>query len=535
MILLIDNYDSFSYNLYQLIGSLNPDIKVIRNDELTVKEIEALHPDKIILSPGPGRPCDSGVCEDVIRYFKDKVPILGVCLGHQAIAEVFGATVSYAKSIMHGKQSRIKIVHKSPLLEGMDSEFDGARYHSLAVIADTVPAELVVTAQTDDGEVMALQHAKYPVYGLQFHPESILTPQGRIILQNFLNLEYTNRQAGKQMIKDAIYELVNGRDLSFDMAKAAMNEIMSGQATNAQIGSFLTALRINGETIDEITAFAKVMREKCTMVQHDCDVLEIVGTGGDEANTFNISTTAGIVTAAGGVPVAKHGNRSVSSKCGAADCLEALGVKLDLNAAQDAEMIKKAGICFMFAPVYHSSMKYAAPVRRELGIRTVFNILGPLANPAGATIQLMGVYDEKLVEPLARVLAKLGVKHGAVVHGNDGLDEITACDKTLVCEINDGNFTTYTLDPKDYGMEYADKADLVGGDKVLNAQITRDILAGKDRGGKRNAVLLNAGMSLHLAKPELTIADGIKLAADLIDSGKAAQKLDEFVKYSNEV
>lgn len=534
MILLIDNYDSFSYNLYQLIGSLNPDIKVIRNDELTIKEIEALHPDKIILSPGPGRPCDSGVCEDVIRYFKDKVPILGVCLGHQAIAEVFGATVSYAKSIMHGKQSRIKIVHKSPLLEGMGSEFDGARYHSLAAIADTMPAELIVTAQTDDGEVMALQHAKYPVYGLQFHPESILTPQGRIILKNFLDLKY-NRQAGISMIKDAIYELVNGKNLSFDMAKQAMNEIMSGEATNAQIGGFLSALRLKGETIDEITASAQVMREKCTMVKHDCDVLEIVGTGGDEANTFNISTTAGIVVAAGGVAVAKHGNRSVSSKCGAADCLEELGVNLNLDAAKDAEMIKKAGICFMFAPVYHSSMKYAAPVRRELGIRTIFNILGPLANPAGATIQLMGVYNEALVEPLAKVLSNLGVKHGAVVHGNDGLDEITACTKTLVCEIDNGRFTTYTLDPQDYGMTYADKAELVGGDKVLNAQITRDILAGREKGGKRNAVLLNAGMSLHLAKPELSIADGIKLAAELIDSGKAAQKLDEFIKYSNEV
>ena len=531
MILLIDNYDSFSYNLYQLVGSINPDIKVIRNDEMTVKQIEQLHPDKIILSPGPGRPCDSGVCEDVIRYFKDKVPILGVCLGHQAIAEVFGATVSYAKTIMHGKQSKIKVVYKSKLFEGLGDEFYGARYHSLAVKADTVPKELVITAQTDDGEVMALQHKTYPVYGLQFHPESILTPHGKIILQNFLNLKYTKGQA-IPMIKEAIYELVNGRDLSFDMAKQAMDEIMSGQATNAQIGSFLTALRINGETIDEITAFAKVMREKCTMVQHDCDVLEIVGTGGDEANTFNISTTAGIVVAAGGVPVAKHGNRSVSSKCGAADCLEALGVKLDLNAQQDAEMIKKAGICFMFAPVYHSSMKYAAPVRRELGIRTVFNILGPLANPAGATIQLMGVYDEKLVEPLAKVLAKLGVKHGAVVHGNDGLDEITACDKTLVCEINDGSFTTYTLDPKTYGMPYAAKDELVGGDKEVNAQITRDILSGKETGGKRNAVLLNAGMSLHLAKPELSIKEGIDMAADLIDSGKAAQKLEQFIKCS---
>ncbi len=336
------------------------------------------------------------------------------------------------------------------------------------------------------------------------------------------------------MIKEAIYEVVNGKDLSFDMAKQAMTEIMSGKDTQAQIGGFLTALRLKGETIDEITAFAKAMRDKCSMVKHNGEVLEIVGTGGDEANTFNISTTAGFVIAAGGVHVAKHGNRSVSSKCGAADCLEALGVKLELNAQQNAQMLKQTGMCFMFAPVYHSSMKYAAPVRHELGVRTVFNILGPLGNPAGATMQLMGVYAQELVEPLAKVLANLGVKHGAVVHGYDGLDEITSSNKTLVCEINDGKFDTYTLDPKDYGMKYSKPEELIGGDKEVNAKITRSILEG-EKSSRRNAVVLNAGMSLHLAKPELSVADGIALAGDLIDSGKALEKLETFIKTSNEV
>lgn len=336
------------------------------------------------------------------------------------------------------------------------------------------------------------------------------------------------------MIKEAIYELVNGRHLPFDTAKQAMSEIMSGKASTSQIGGFLTALRLKGETIEEITAFALAMREKCNMVKHSGEVLEIVGTGGDEANTFNISTTAGFVIAAGGVRVAKHGNRSVSSKCGAADCLEALGAKLELNATQNAKMIAKTGMCFMFAPVYHSSMKYAAPVRRELGVRTVFNILGPLGNPAGATMQLMGVYAQELVEPLAKVLSNLGVKHGAVVHGYDGLDEITSSNKTLVCEINDGKFNTYTLDPKDYGINYSTPKELVGGDKNVNAKITRNILEG-EKGSKRNAVLLNAGMSLHLAKPELSIADGIEFAKELIDSGKALQELNTFVEYSHAV
>lgn len=336
------------------------------------------------------------------------------------------------------------------------------------------------------------------------------------------------------MIKEAIYNVINGQNLDFMTAKQAMQEIMEGKATNAQIGGFLTALRLKGETIDEITAFALAMREKCAIVKHECDVFEIVGTGGDEANTFNISTTAGFVIAAGGVQVAKHGNRSVSSKCGAADCLEALGTKLDLNAQQNAKMLHETGMCFMFAPLYHDSMKYAAPVRRELGVRTVFNILGPLGNPAGATMQLMGVYSEELVEPLAQVLANLGVKRGAVVFGYDGLDEITACNKTLVCEINNGKLNVYTLDPQDYGMTYARPEELVGGDKFMNAQITRNILSG-ERGAKRNAVILNAGMSLHLAKQGLSIADGIKLASKLIDSGKALCQMKQFIRYSNEV
>lgn len=336
------------------------------------------------------------------------------------------------------------------------------------------------------------------------------------------------------MIKEAIYDVINGKNLDFATAKQAMQEIMEGKATNAQIGGFLTALRLKGETIDEITAFAQAMREKCSTVKHDRDVFEIVGTGGDEANTFNISTTAGFVIASGGVQVAKHGNRSVSSKCGAADCLEALGTKLDLNARQNTKMLNETGMCFMFAPLYHASMKYAAPVRRELGVRTVFNILGPLGNPAGATMQLMGVYAEELVQPLAQVLANLGVKRGAVVFGYDGLDEITACNKTLVCEIDNGKLSVYTLDPKDYGMEYAKSEELVGGDKFVNAQITRDILSG-EKGAKRNAVILNAGMSLHLAKSDLSIADGIKLASELIDCGKARRQMEQFIRYSNEV
>ncbi len=336
------------------------------------------------------------------------------------------------------------------------------------------------------------------------------------------------------MIQDAIYTVLNGQDLDLDATKEAFNQIMEGKATNAQIGSFLTAMRMKGETIEEITACATVMREKCTKLDPGMDVLEIVGTGGDEANTFNISTVSGIVVSAGGVPVAKHGNRSVSSKCGAADCLEALGVKIDLNAEQNARMLREAGICFMFAPVYHASMKYAGPVRKEIAVRTIFNILGPLANPAGANMQLLGVYDENLVEPLARVLSNLGVKRGMVVHGHDGLDEITLCDTTTICEINDGQLNSFFLSPEQLGLARCTKDALVGGDPQENAEIAREILSGV-HGPKRDVVLLNAAVCLYMTYNQMTLRECVRYGENLIDSGKAMEQLNRFIALSNEV
>lgn len=336
------------------------------------------------------------------------------------------------------------------------------------------------------------------------------------------------------MIKDALYAVTHGQDLSYDLAKDTMNKIMSGDVAEVPMAGFLCALAAKGPTVDEVTAFAEVMREKAGSVPHKGTVVEIVGTGGDEANTFNISTTSGFIISAAGIPVAKHGNRSVSSKCGAADLIEALGAKLELNGEQNEAVLNKANMCFMFAPVYHQAMKYAGPVRKALGVRTVFNILGPLANPAGATVELMGVYDKSLVETLARVLANLGVKRGAVVHGFDGLDEITATNKTYVCEINNGTFTSYEFDPKEYGFEYADKTELEGGDATVNAEITRRVLGG-EQGGKRTAVLLNAGMAIYLAKEGITLVEGIEEAKNMIDSGKALATMEQFVKATQEV
>lgn len=336
------------------------------------------------------------------------------------------------------------------------------------------------------------------------------------------------------MIKEAIYKLIKGKDLTYEESKCVMEEMMDGTATQAQMGAFLTGLRMQGETIDEITAFATVMREKGIKIQPQREVIDIVGTGGDEVGTFNISTTSAFVVAAGGVPVAKHGNRSVSSKSGAADVLEKLGVNLMLTPGQNEQILNQSGMCFMFAQVYHSSMKYAAPVRKELGIRTVFNILGPLSNPAAATMQLLGVYDEKLAYPLAQVLSNLGVTRGVVVCGKDGLDEITLTGETTIHEIRNGEIRDYTITPEELGLKSCQLSELIGGTPEENAKITEDILSGKEKGSKRDVILMNAGMCLYLGLDGITLKEGVEMAADIIDSGKAYQKLKEFVKDTNE-
>lgn len=335
------------------------------------------------------------------------------------------------------------------------------------------------------------------------------------------------------MIKEAIYKLVNNEDLSYEMAEGVMDEIMSGEASQIHMGAYLTGLRMKGETIDEITASAAGMRKHGVRLLHDMDVLEIVGTGGDEANTFNISTTAGLVVSAAGIPVAKHGNRSVSSKCGAADVLEALGANITISPSQSAMLLKEIGFCFLFAQTYHTAMRFVAPVRRELGIRTIFNILGPLANPAGANFELMGVFDETLVEPLAQVLLKLGVKRAIVVHGQDGLDEISLSAPTACCEIRDGKLSSYVLTPEELGLSRCSREALVGGDPAENAAITRAILSG-ERGAKRDAVVLNAAACIYMVRDGITLKEAAAIAEEVIDSGRARAQLEKYIELSNQ-
>ncbi len=336
------------------------------------------------------------------------------------------------------------------------------------------------------------------------------------------------------MIKETLAKVVGGEDLTYDEMRGIMDELMTGEADQLQAAAFLTALSQKGETIEEITAAADGMRAHGVHLNHEMDVLEIVGTGGDKSNSFNISTTSAFVISAAGVKVAKHGNRAASSKSGAADCLEALGVNLMADEEVSKKALDEVGMCFLFAQKYHPAMRFVGPIRGALGIRTVFNILGPLTNPANANRQVLGVYSKELVEPMAKILANLGVQDAMVVYGEDGLDEISASAPTYVCEIRkDGDFRTYEITPETFGLERCTKADLVGGTGEENAQITRDILSGKDKGPKRTAVLLNAGAAIYLAKDGISFEDGIKEAADMIDSGKAYEQIQKFVDATN--
>ena len=336
------------------------------------------------------------------------------------------------------------------------------------------------------------------------------------------------------MMKEAIAKLMNKQDLTYEEARQVMDEIMDGKVSATLISSYLTALSMKGETIDEISGSAYAMRAHATKAPHDMDVLEIVGTGGDGANTFNISSTSAMVIAAGGVPVAKHGNRAASSKSGAADVLEALGVNISLPPEKCRALLEQVGICFLFAQTYHTAMKYVGPVRKELGIRTVFNILGPITNPAAPTMGVMGVYDQSLLEPYAAVMQNLGIRRGLVVYGTDRLDEISASAPTAVCEIRDGKTNLYEITPEPFGHTRCQKSDLLGGTPEENAQITRNILSGQDKGPKRQAVCLNAGAALYAAGSAETMEAGVRLAEYLIDSGRAMEKLQQFVEASNQ-
>lgn len=540
MIAVIDNYDSFTYNLVQYLGELGAEPVVFRNDRVSLQDLDNLRPSHMVISPGPGTPeRNAGISNEAIKHLHERVPILGVCLGHQCIAHAFGGRVVRSPRLMHGKVSRI--IHEGgKLFAGIPTNFEATRYHSLIVEAP-LPEGLRITARTPEGELMALEHCEAPTYGLQFHPESILTPYGKRILRNFLALG--NDQAtsetierGEELSLPQALELVLARQhLSESQAEAVMNHIMSGEATPAQIGAFLAALRAKGETVAEITGFARSMRRHATHVEANrFPLVDTCGTGGDGAQTFNISTTAAFVVAGAGVAVAKHGNRSVSSRSGSADVLMALGVNLDLTPEQVARCIDEVGFGFLYAPLLQPAMKHAAGPRREMGIRTVFNALGPLTNPAGASCQIIGVYDESLVAPLAEALARLGSDRAYILRSADGLDELSTAGPNRVVGVVDGQVRPMVIDPQDLGLPRIATEALRGGDAGENAAITRAILQG-EQGARRDVVLLNAALALMAAGVASSLASGLAMAAESIDSGHALAVLDSLVRFTQAV
>jgi anthranilate synthase/phosphoribosyltransferase len=543
-VLLVDNYDSFTYNLAHLLAEAGAEVEVQRNDAVDGDGAEAYAPTHLVISPGPGRPADAGVSTDLVRRFAGRIPVLGVCLGHQCIVEAFGGTVGPAQRLMHGKTGQIVRTAPDPLLEDLAGEFEAGRYHSLAATA--VPADLEVTARDADGEVMAVQHrALANVHGLQFHPESVLTPDGAVIARRFLALEGDRRpattpsaapgpRAADVTVATALAGLLAGHSLTAAETEQVMDAVMRGEVPESQIAGLLVALRLKGETVDEIAGAARAMRRAAVATRPARqDLVDTAGTGGDGRHTFNISTVAGLVAAGAGAGVAKHGNRAVSSSCGSADVLEALEVPIHLRPEQVAACIDEVGFGFLFAQSHHPAMRHAGPVRRALGVRTIFNVLGPLTNPVGARRQLVGVFAEDLVRPLAEVLQALGCEHALVVHGYDGIDELSPAGPSICAVATPDGIRVDTVDPRALGLDPCTTDDLHGGDPRTNAEIALRILDGEPGPG-RDAVLLNAAAALVAAGRAVSLADGLEHSASAVDSGAARTTLDRLRAFAQE-
>jgi anthranilate synthase/phosphoribosyltransferase len=534
-VLFIDNFDSFTYNLVDDFRKRDCIARVYRADT-PLAELQAVaaqfQPDLLVISPGPGTPSTAGVTLEAIGYFKDKLPILGVCLGHQAIAQHFGGEVGHAAQPMHGKASRVTHNNKGVFV-GVDNPMQAGRYHSLCVTR--MPECLEVTAEFE-GVVMALRHISLPIFGVQFHPESILTPCGGKIIDNVLKLsaEYMAAAKARQTISitEYIEPVLRKQDLTQDQARKVMDAIFEFNVAETQIAAMLTALRVKGATAAEIAGFAQSLKSHAVKIKpQSTDLVDTCGTGGGAVKTFNISTAAAIVAAGAGVKIAKHGNRGITSKCGSADVLEALGVKIDAAPGVVARCIDEAGIGFMFAPMFHPAMRYVQPTRKSLGFRTLFNILGPLANPANAKAQVMGVAEEPLMETIAEALMLMGSKYAMVVH-SEGLDEIGLANTTKTIVVKDGTITRGTLDPQEYGLKMCSIDELRGLDAATNAQTLRDILSGKIKGPKKDIVVLNAAAAIIAGGHATAFGLAIELARKSIESGKAEMCLESLIRIS---
>lgn len=531
IIALIDNYDSFTYNIYQMVSQMidkksKEEVRVFRNDEISVEELAELAPELLIISPGPGVPSDAGISIEAIQHFAGKIPILGVCLGHQAIAEAFGGKIVQAKAIVHGKVEPITIDGKG-VFRNLPNPCRFTRYHSLALDPSTKPPELEITAHSEDGEIMGLRHKELPIEGVQFHPESIGSEYGSRLLANFLHWRRTPLDQ-----KGLLNKVIAGIDLTHDEAAGFMDDLTAGILEDAYIAGLLTAMTAKGYSADEVAGCVSILVAKRLPVDLDLDgVLDNCGTGGDNRHTFNISSFAALIASACGAKVAKHGNRAVSSRSGSTEFFHALGVDTTLEPEGVEASIREEGFAYMAAPIFHSSMRHAAPVRKALGVKTIMNCLGPLANPASADYRIIGVFDEKLLPIIARAAKKLGVKRVLCVHSDDGLDEFSPAAPTKMFMIDEKNVESEdTFDPGSLGIHHSDIEDLVGGDAAENVRTARDLLRGGGSPVLRDAVCLNAGAALYVAALAKSIDEGYRMACSALEDGRVSKKLNALKK-----
>ena len=529
MILLIDNYDSFTYNVYQSMAKLTKEgIKVVRSKEVSLQELIDMNPGRLVVSPGPGRPEDAGVSVEAIKYFAGKIPVLGICLGHQAIGYAFGAKIVGAKFIKHGIAEEISLDGKG-LFRLMNKKETFTRYHSLVIDESTLPEDFEVTARAEDGDIMGIRHKTMLVEGVQFHPESIATPKAKEFFTAFLNyhLEPFN-------VSEILNQLIAGKDLSEDQADRFMETVADGTMDERQMAAVLVAMAAKGPVAAEMSGCAKaLLKVKTPFPCTKKGLAEIVGTGGDGKGSFNISSLSAIVAASCGQPMAKHGNRAVSSKSGAADFFENLGVNIMAKPEQTAKLVEQTNFGFLMAPVYHSAMRFAAPVRKALGIKTIMNILGPLLNPAGAEYEVLGVYSKDLLEDYAHAAKSLGAKRVLVICSRDGYDEISPVSPTDAFIIDEkGNESRFVIKPENFGISDCSEDELTGGDGAENAALAMEVLNGGGRKTIKAAVCLNAGAVLYLCGRAKNLTEGYKKAEEAINSGKTLAKLKEIQEVS---
>lgn len=545
MILMIDNYDSFVFNVEQYLKEMTDDeVITVRNDAITIDDIKKMNPSKIIFSPGPKHPKDSGICLEILNNTDElgNIPILGICLGHQAIGMNFGGEIKRLENPLHGKTSEITVLSEnSVLFKNLPKKFKVMRYHSLYV--DDIPKNLEVTAKSEDGVAMAVEHKSKNIFGIQFHPESIFTEYGKNMIRNFLNIEVsktlqnnensnnTNEKGNFIDMNKYLKKLQENIALTDTDFREICKIIDSKNYDIVQLGALLVLISEKSLYPESLTAFVKNILEYSTTFEDDSDMIDVCGTGGDGFKTINISTAVAFILGAMGVNVAKHGNRAISSKSGSSDVLDKLGVPLENSLATQIEKLHVKNLAFFHAPFFHKLVGEVREVRSRLGIRTVFNILGPLLHPnTKLKYQLVGLYHEPVHRLYAETLQLLGRKHALAVRGNDGLDEITICDDTKIIEVKDEQIFEYTVSPESFGFKRAFHSEIEGGTPKENAEILIKILKGEEKSAKFDIVVLNAMFALYTADVVDHPAKAKDMVLEAIESGKVYEFFENYTK-----